>query len=134
MSAPAGPNKASSGAAQPRQGVNAWVPNASANQSLTVDADKFKTLQKYQKFFQKEQGTDICMKHHFRRFCYEGWPRIYKCRESGTDQAKENFHFETLKQDPNFAWGASTLVDPRRRPQYLGLDCSHASPPAKTAK
>jgi hypothetical protein len=69
MSAPAGPNKASRREAQPHQGVKARVLNSSDNQSLMVDAEKIKILQKYQKFCPKEQGTDICMKHHFRGFC-----------------------------------------------------------------
>jgi hypothetical protein len=65
MSDPAGPNKASRREAQTQQGLMARVLNSSANQFLMVDAEKFKIIKKYQKFFPKEQCTDICMKHHF---------------------------------------------------------------------
>jgi hypothetical protein len=67
------------------------VLNSNANQSLIVDAEKFKIPQKSQKFCPKEQGTYIYMKHHFRGFFYEGCPRIHDCREDATDQAIEDF-------------------------------------------
>jgi hypothetical protein len=59
MSAPASPNRAAKKKAQPPQGVNARVLNSSANQSLMLDAEKIKILQKSQKFRPKEHGTDI---------------------------------------------------------------------------
>jgi hypothetical protein len=46
-----------------------------------VDAEKFKTLQKYHTFSPKDQGTGICIKPHFWGFCYEGCPWIHKCRD-----------------------------------------------------
>jgi hypothetical protein len=101
--APTMSSKASKREPQQQQETKARILNTGAVQSLMVDADKFKALQKYQKFCPKEHGTDICIKYHFRGFCYEGCPRIHNGQESGTAQAIEAFHAEALKQSPNFA-------------------------------
>jgi hypothetical protein len=71
MSAPGGANKASRRESKPRKGTKVTMLNVSANQSMIVDAEKFKVLQNYQTFCPNEQGTDICMKYHFQGFCYK---------------------------------------------------------------
>jgi hypothetical protein len=111
MSAPKSSSKASKREPQQHQGMKAQILNTGAVQSLMVDAEKFKASQNYQKFCPKEHDTYICMKYNFRGFCYEGCPRIHNGQESGAVQAIKAFRAEALKQSPNFAEGASTLVE-----------------------